>query len=83
MIKKELYITREDGMQLFRTFSDSGVMIKKNGTDQVYAKAIDVENSGFTYTETDISIETMDKELTLEDTLEMLEELGVDISEEE
>ena len=57
MIQTELYMTRSDGVNLYRTYSDADLMIQKVGTDETYSEAIDVENSGFTYTETDIPIE--------------------------
>ena len=81
MIEREYYKTREDGVELFLTFSDADMMIRKDSTNEVYAKAIDIENSGFTYTETDIPIEEDTGELTVDDTLEMLNELGVDIDD--
>lgn len=76
MIKIEFYRKRTDGVDLYRTVSDTGMMIRKDGTEEIYSEAIDVENSGFTYTETDIPVET-ETELTVEDTLSMLKELGV------
>lgn len=57
MILTEFYKTREDGVNLYRTYSDKNMMIQKDGTEELYSEAIDVENSGFTYTETDIPIE--------------------------
>ena len=78
MIQTELYMTRSDGVNLYRTYSDADLMIQKVGTDETYSEAIDVENSGFTYTETDIPIEPEQEDLTVNDTLEMLNELGVD-----
>lgn len=57
MIKIDFYIERKDGVKLYRTYSDRNMMIQKNGTEELYGEAIDVENSGFTYTETDIPIE--------------------------
>ena len=81
MIEREYYKTREDGVELFLTFSDADMMIRKVSTNEVYAKAIDIENSGFTYTETDIPIEEDTGELTVDDTLAMLNELGVDIDD--
>lgn len=53
MIVKEPYMTRRDGVQLFRTYSDRGVYIRKDGTDEKYEEAIDVENAPFLYVETD------------------------------
>ena len=81
MIQTEFYMTREDGVKLYRTCSDAGMMIQKDGTDEMYAEAIDVENSGYTYTETDIPIED-EGGLTVEDTLEMLGELGVNTDDQ-
>lgn len=82
MLKREFYQTREDGVKLYRTFSDSDVMIRKAGTQEVYSEAVDTEDSGFSYTETELPIED-GEELTVEDTLEMLNELGVDTHDDE
>jgi hypothetical protein len=58
MIIKEFYETREDGVNLYRTYSDKGVKIQKVGTDEIYDEAIDVEGAPFTYEETAEPIET-------------------------
>lgn len=42
MIKKEVYMTREDGVQLFRTFSDTDHLIRKVADGVTYGDAIDV-----------------------------------------
>ena len=73
-------ITIEDKAYI-RTTSDEGMMIRKDGTEEMYSEAVDTEEAGFTYTETDIPAEK--DELTVEDTLKMLEELGVDTDDEE
>ena len=52
MIRVEFYITRKDGVNLYRTYSDEGYQIRKIGTNEVYAEAIDIEDSGFLYEET-------------------------------
>lgn len=57
MIQTKFYTKRKDGVNLFRIYSDRNMMIQKDGTEEIYSEAIDVENSGFTYTETDIPIE--------------------------
>lgn len=57
MIVREFYKTREDGVRLYRTYSDEGLMIQKVGTDELYYEAIDVEGAPFTYEETDVPIE--------------------------
>lgn len=56
-IVKEFYKTREDGVKLYRTYSDNGYMIKKINTEEIYEEAIDVENSSYEYEETDEVIE--------------------------
>lgn len=53
-------------------------MILQHPTEQNYGCAIDVENAGFTYTETDIPIEGDTGDLTVDDTLQMLNDLGVE-----
>lgn len=57
MIIKEFFRTREDGVRLFKSYSDNGVYIHKLGTDEEYSEAIDVEDSWFFYEETDRPIE--------------------------
>ena len=58
MIIKEFYKKRSDGVNLYRTYSDSRLMIRQVETGNVYAEAIDVENAAYTYEETDMSIDT-------------------------
>ena len=77
MIRTEYNKTRSDGVKLYRTYSDLNMMIRKDGTEEIYSEAIDVEGSGYTYTETDIPAQSETEELTVEDTLGMLGELGV------
>ena len=57
MIIKEFYKKRSDGINLYRTYSDSNLMIKQVETGNVYAEAIDVENAAYTYEETGMSID--------------------------
>lgn len=57
MVVKEFYITRGDGVNLFRTYSDEGKMLIQNETGVQYSEAVDVENAPYTYTETNIPIE--------------------------
>lgn len=50
MVKREFYMTREDGVNLYRTYSDEGfTLIRNDGVE--YMEAIDVENAEYTYTE--------------------------------
>ena len=57
MIVKELYTTREDGVNLYKTYSDENYYIQKVGTDEVYSEAIDVEDTEYEYVETNQKIE--------------------------
>ena len=57
MIIKEFYKKRSDGVNLYRTYSDSRLMIKQVETGDVYTEAIDVENAAYTYEETGMSID--------------------------
>lgn len=67
MIITEYYMTRSDGVVLVRTYSDEGKMIRKVGTDEVYAEAIDPEGSGRRYEETDEDIENETENLPQEE----------------
>lgn len=53
MIIREFYMTRTDDVNLYKTYSDKGVYIIKQGTDEKYSEAIDVENTNYTYEETE------------------------------
>ena len=57
MIHKDFYITRQDGVNLYRSYSDKNVRIRKVGTDEIYCEAVDIEGAPFTYEETDTPIE--------------------------
>ena len=45
MIKKEYFKTREDGVELYRTYSDTDHLIKKVADGNVYGDAIDISES--------------------------------------
>ena len=75
MIKREFYKTRTDGVNLYKTYSDSNYLIKQVETNSLYQEAIDIENAPYTYEETDILIE---EEATEQDYLEALAKLGVE-----
>ena len=67
MIIREEYKTRTDGVKLFRTYSDEGKKIIQNETGIVYAEAVDVENTPYTYSESEEDIE-----LTAEEALDLI-----------
>lgn len=53
-IVTEYFRTREDGVELERTYSDSGKYIERNGAK--YVEAVDPVGSGRVYTETEEDI---------------------------
>ena len=57
MIKRELYKTRNDGVNLYRTYSDEAYRILQVETNQIFDEAIDVETAEFNYIETEEKIE--------------------------
>ena len=61
MIVKEFYKTREDGVKLYRTYSDENYKIRQIETGIIYDEAIDVENIEYTYEETNEKIETSEE----------------------
>lgn len=79
MIIKEFYQERPDGVKLYRTYSDANLMIRQEQTGAEYTEAIDVENSDYTYIETETPIES--EELTDTEALNIL--LGRENDEQE
>lgn len=57
MIVREFYKTREDGVNLYRTYSDEGYYILQTQTGIEYSEAIDVAPVRYTYIETGKKIE--------------------------
>lgn len=57
MIKKDYFDTRNDGIKLYKTYSDEGYKIKQIETGLIYDEAIDIETTNYSYEETDIYIE--------------------------
>lgn len=53
MIVREHYKTRTDGVELYRTYSDAGYLIRQVETGAEYDEAIDIDGATYTYTETD------------------------------
>lgn len=79
---KERYT--EYGKDWIKRYSDNGMMIERDG--KTYSEAVDEAKYEFdrVYYETDIPVEaeaTTETDLTVSDTLEMLSEMGVDVSD--
>ena len=79
MVIREFYLTREDGVNLYRIYSNEGFEIQKVDTNEIYIEAIDVENAGWNYVETAVQCPQKDligdQELTQEEIATMLEEV--------
>ena len=61
MVQKEFFSVREDGVNLYRSYSDLGKMLQKVGTNEApYEEAIDVEGMNYKYVEID---EVIDEQL--------------------
>ena len=72
IIKENITI---DGRELTHTYSDQNMKIRKVGTDEIYADAIDVLD--FEYDETDIPLEV--PKATEDDMRQALTILGVEL----
>lgn len=58
MIKKEIYEAREDGVKLYRTYSDTDHKIRNKRTSEVYTDAVDMaENEEYEEVEDYIELE--------------------------
>ena len=77
MIQKELYMTRSDGVKLYRSYSDADKDLLQAETGAVYNEAIDVEGAAYTYQEVDRTEEETDEG---EDMREALGILGVTVN---
>lgn len=56
MIVQTKFKLEEDGWEFVRSYSSRGMMIRQDGTDELYAEAVDPVFMNRTYTETDIPI---------------------------
>lgn len=63
MIVREYYMTRRDGIRLFRTYSDKNLYIIQEQTNDLYDEAIDVENAPYTYIESTQPIEEVQEDV--------------------
>lgn len=61
MIVREFYKTREDEVNLYRTYSDENYKIRQIETGAIYDEAIDVENAEYTYEETEEKVEELEE----------------------
>lgn len=76
--------TTVEGVERVKAYSDKNVYIERDGA--LYSEADDFAYQQRVYAETDIPIDIdptpePETDLTLDDTLEMLGELGVDVSD--
>ena len=73
MIIKEEYKTREDGVILYNTYSDTGHKIRKVGTNEVYGSAID--KLDFEYEEVEDYVE-LEGASTLDEVVSLQEQIS-------
>ena len=52
-IVREFFSTRADGVNLYRTYSDAGMMLLQNETGVEYSDAVDIESAPYTYSESE------------------------------
>lgn len=60
MIRTDFFRQREDGVNLYRTYSNADMMILQTDTGELYEEAIDVEGSAHAYEETNTPIDIGD-----------------------
>lgn len=72
----EFYRTREDGVNLYRTYSDQGVLIHGGYPEGDYEESIDPEGTNRTFTETNIPIPS--PEITDTQALNIIMGRGID-----
>ena len=58
-IVREFFKTRADGVNLYRTYSDTGKTLLQSETGIEYSDAVDIENAPYTYSESENSIEDL------------------------
>ena len=76
MVVREFYMTRSDGVNLYRTYSDANFLIQKVDTEELYGEAIDIEDTPYEYVETDIPNEwNKEEDITSEEFDNMLREV--------
>ena len=63
MIKREFYKERNDGVKLYKTYSDENYRIQKVGTNEIYDEAIDVFPIQYNYEETSEKVEIENNQL--------------------
>ena len=75
MIVREFLKTREDGVNLYLTYSDKGFDIRQIETGFIYGDAVDVEGAPYTYEEVETSTGISDEEISAEELMALMEEV--------
>jgi len=71
MIVTEFYMTRDDGVDLERTYSDRGFIIENTVTGELFSEVVNPVNSGRTYIETN-ERDFPDDDITAEEALAII-----------
>lgn len=61
MIIREFYRVREDGVNLYRTYSNENKYIRNISTGNEYTEVINIENAPYEYEETEREIEKFEE----------------------
>lgn len=57
MVIRKYHRTRDDGVKLYKTYTDKGeYYLKQVETGILYYEPIDIENAPYTYEETDVKL---------------------------
>lgn len=62
-IVNEYFETRDDGVKLYRKYSDENKFIRKKGTNEFYEEAVDIEDTPYEYIETNETILSKEEEM--------------------
>ncbi len=57
MIITEFFMTRQDGVNLYRTYSDQNLRLQCEQTGQIFDEVVNVEGHSYTYIETNEQID--------------------------
>lgn len=63
MIIRDFYRVREDGVNLYRTYSNENKYIRNISTGNEYTEVINIENAPYQYEETEREIEKFEESL--------------------
>ena len=72
MIITEFFMTRQDGVNLYKTYSDQNLRLQCEQTNEVFDEVINVEGHQYTYIETNETIELFTTEENLDEAIQAI-----------